>query len=719
MSLQIKNPDEENIELQLGDIIRITGPSDELNDKIFIIDYIDTNEMLLINDENLTKITLTFDENGAVNNYEITAIVVLDRADIAGYALQHDLLVDSFIEIEFINNIKIFGTIIDLNVDEDSIAIETNLPNKNIIYLNFNFRGIPHNMGIETIKKINALPVPIMVPIVEQIVEPIVKPIFKPIMPPIAESVESPNEEMIFEEEEPNIIYGKIEYSDAILEPVNQIIELNERQFRYSIEEQTSDMLEQMLALLPKYEQTPTNLKEIHTIITRFKQLRSEFSIFDINNKILSKTIFTATWKPLVPIITNFQSNLYWILYVGKQVKKLYSMIESSQLLYPDNVLAIFIDENLIDIKNIFTEYYTNNDPAENKYNRLINKLNQQFTPYENAQEILPNYVRTNVNNNLNIILDNNGEIDSYVANTNKPDQGNDNPYQTKKFLLQTYNTGLTQLHSTKSNASRMYATRIPLTTSDTLDTNSIMTLPEEFIRFSRVNLPGTNILNKSNLGLYFLNYWELFNNININRIEVDVNSVEQFVDEDFASKFKINQYILKNELENRPDGFIMTDELRTEMYNKFIYKIIPKTIRLFNLVKKYITKGLSFVQVVEYLEPFMIYNNHITYKQYSDINDFIQREIEKYKKEYITNTRLVKNIPKMVVTNSQFSNISTTCNKIIFNKYGYPGASSLIASAKLSTSELLRNIIMIDYGKLYNSAVAIENNNLTYSHKL
>ena len=209
MALQINSDIEENIELQLGDIIQITSASNELNNKIFLIDYIDTSQILLINDVDLSKIILTLDENGAINNYDIGAIVILDRPDISGYAFQHDLLVNSFIEIVFLNNIKIVGTIVDLNIDDDLIAIETNLPNKNIIYLNFNFKGIPQNLGIETIKKIVNIDdhskeiAPIISPIVDPFVVPFVEPIF-------AEELEMPEPEMPEEPqfEETEIIYN-------------------------------------------------------------------------------------------------------------------------------------------------------------------------------------------------------------------------------------------------------------------------------------------------------------------------------------------------------------------------------------------------------------------------------------------------------------------------------------------------------------------------------
>ena len=51
--------DDTEIELQLGDIIQITNPSNEIiNEQIFLIDYIDKSKTYLINTDSLEKIKL-------------------------------------------------------------------------------------------------------------------------------------------------------------------------------------------------------------------------------------------------------------------------------------------------------------------------------------------------------------------------------------------------------------------------------------------------------------------------------------------------------------------------------------------------------------------------------------------------------------------------------------------------------------------------------------
>ena len=72
----------------------------------------------------------------------------------------------------------------------------------------------------------------------------------------------------------------------------------------------------------------------------------------------------------------------------------------------------------------------------------------------------------------------------------------------------------------------------------------------------------------------------------------------------------------------------------KDQIYQKFINTIIPKTIVLFNLIKKYIIGKLSIVDVVGYLEPFNIYSNNLTYLQYKAITEFIDNKISNFNKK-------------------------------------------------------------------------------------
>ena len=47
-----------------------------------------------------------------------------------------------------------------------------------------------------------------------------------------------------------------------------------------------------------------------------------------------------------------------------------------------------------------------------------------------------------------------------------------------------------------------------------------------------------------------------------------------------------------------------------------------------------------SLYEVIGYLEPFMIYEDDLTYKQYIEITSFISEKIREHKKSFATQSR-------------------------------------------------------------------------------
>jgi len=76
MSLESKKEDIE-LELQLGDVIKITNPVNEnLNDQIFLIDYIDKTKAYLINTDTLNTIKVKISEDGVLGDGNISKIEI-------------------------------------------------------------------------------------------------------------------------------------------------------------------------------------------------------------------------------------------------------------------------------------------------------------------------------------------------------------------------------------------------------------------------------------------------------------------------------------------------------------------------------------------------------------------------------------------------------------------------------------------------------------------
>ena len=90
------------LELQLGDVIHITNPTNEnLNEQTFIIDYIDKTKTYLINTDTLNRIKVKISEDGILGDGNITMIEILSRADSPSFARQNGLLPGKWIKIIF------------------------------------------------------------------------------------------------------------------------------------------------------------------------------------------------------------------------------------------------------------------------------------------------------------------------------------------------------------------------------------------------------------------------------------------------------------------------------------------------------------------------------------------------------------------------------------------------------------------------------------------
>ena len=138
------------LELQLGDVIQITNPLNEnLNDKIFIIDYIDNSKAYLINTDSLDRIKIKISEDGTFGDGNITKIAILSRSDTASYAKQNDLLPGKWINIYFEGDFPVIITGEITNLEEDMIEVKT--IDGDVLYINFDYKGIPEDLPINTI----------------------------------------------------------------------------------------------------------------------------------------------------------------------------------------------------------------------------------------------------------------------------------------------------------------------------------------------------------------------------------------------------------------------------------------------------------------------------------------------------------------------------------------------------------------------------------------
>ena len=702
-----KEEKEEELVLKLGDVIYITDPTNEiLNDNTFLIDYIDAHKIKLLNADTFAKTQLLINSNGSIGDGTITGLNILSSNKNTGYARQNGLLSGTWVNIYFGGDTPVIITGEITNLENDMIELRT--LDGDIIYINFDYQGIPEDLPIETFEIRTKPDTSTTEEIYDKIDDKIddgyeleegeIHEYHDKVIP--TEKVKERIEELLF-----NV--GDIQFGE-MLGTVKENKTIDKDKYRFNIETQSTDLLDELVSTIPNMNRTSTVLNNIHTMITRFIQLREQSSTFDINHNLIGPIKITSDDKPLSKYLSNIKNNLYWIMLVAKNIKKVYEQDTQRTGLFGDYEL-INQDDNLVEMKQKFKNAKSNSGGEEqNRYIELYNSLNSYMTPFENDLTNKNQIVETSVNSDMNVIIDNLGDLYSTVVAKDA--------IVNRKFVINRYNLGLDRLQATNLKGSKMVSHRVKLTKNDNIAINSLITLPEPTVRFSQVNLPGSSILVKSNLSLHFLNYWQLLKE-NTKYTVVDINSLDneiEHTDTNFIDNIK--NYVLN--LSIKPDKLT-----NLEIYNEFLKVVIPKTRVLFKLVKKYIKGRLSMVDVINYLEPFLIYSDDLTFNQYKEIDKFINEKIKEYNKTYIEYSRafsVLKTLDKKR-SNRYLNPILEILNNnqaITANVFGWYGLDEN-GVINMSGSETLKKIKLADFGNLFNTAVAFENISLMFPDEL
>ena len=629
----MSSQEETNISLELGDIIELIAPTNEaINDKQYLVKYIDSTKMELVNIEDGNVLNLNIND-GNISDESITSIDLLDRATEPGYARQNNLIPNNWIDIHFDDSdipTIVTGQITD--IDNDMIEIKT-YPDNKTIYLDFGYKGIPNNLPIS---KINIRDPP------SQTLKPEVDPDMLASVPEESAieaeeeegtdvDVEVPIAQGDTEEEVKPMIDIKQQLKNMLMQAktvelgqdlaeINQVVDVDESNRRFGIEHQTNDLLDEMLSTVPNNKRTKSLLNSIHSTIQRFKQLRHQFSDFDEYGNINTHVVKGSTHKPLVNTLTKLDQELYWLLPVVKNKRKLYN-VESTESDEASDLLSLTLAETRVAEANIVDQYLSNNIPnGENKYEFLIKNLQPYFTPFTLPQSEDSELTTKRVNANITTVVDNQDDFFSSGAKNNI--------VKRQQYVLERYVEGLEKLKEVEIMKGVMATKVAELTPADTLCLKSILTLPEPAVRFSNVNLPNTSILDKCNYSMKFINYWLLLNKMtSVNNVSVSSDSEIDFTPETYLNE--ITNYV--NEIEE----VSMSDK-----YSNYLDSIVPKTKVLFQLFQKYIKNELSVYHVVSVLQPFMIYYDDLTFNQYNEMCQFIDERLIEYKKKFVTDQK-------------------------------------------------------------------------------
>lgn len=609
-----------NVALRLGDIVRLKAPSSQRGEhnKVFLVTYISPDRIDLAG-EDTTSLQIPI-KDGKLIDVDLTGIEILSRSGEEGYARQNGLLPDNWVDIHFGGDVPAVFTGKITDLDEDMIEIQTH-PDGHKIYLDFKYQGLPKDLPIDKIV-IRGAPEDEGVRYEDDATSTEgtsgedTATVVEGEDEGAADTVEVPIEKVREQLREMLLDADKIQIGEQ-LDAVTQVVEVPEGQQRFGLEKQTNDLLDELLSTVPNEERTRSVLNNLHRMVERFKQLRVSFSKFDEHGNAMMPKVQGAGHKPLVETLLSLDRSLLWLLPVVRSKKKLYN-VDVSPTEPQEDFVALSLAEARLGATGAIERYMGNDVPeGENKLAYLMNALNPYLTPFEAPNDVDRCLFSKTVGANLACVVD---TLEDFYASVASNDV-----VKRKRFLIQKYNLGLQRLQAEDQKDGSVLTKTVSLTPNDTACVTGLLTLPEPAVRFSRVTLPATNVLTKADLNRHFLQYWKLL------RATTRVSSQVVASDDKFDMDWP-----------NYLEGYrhFSTEKSGSDQYESFLETVIPRTRVLFDIMRKYIQGALSLHSVVGCLEPFLIYQRDLSFKQYEEIMDFVRDRVAQYKRDYVTYVR-------------------------------------------------------------------------------
>ncbi len=716
--------EEDNYILKLGQVIQFIAPSDVIHKKIYLIEYLDERKIKLINVDDLNTMTLKIFENEIVG-IEVERINILKNPDNDGYARQNNLLPHKWISITFGGDIPqiINGEITDLENDEIQI---TTWPEKQLLWINFDYKGIPENLPIlsilpienpkndidntdETYQEVSS----------DEVNE---KDRLKPI-----DSSEKENEEQYtstdyddnLNEYSDSDEYDELEFTkdtnethnkeeifidikDIVIGDAMGVIQeevvVDKANRRYTIDDQTNDLLNDLLSTIPTHEKTPKKLNKIHTDIERFKELRKNYLLFDEQGNSTIKLNDDSVNKPMTNVMLSGK-NAHWVLPVTSNVHNVYDIEVSDFEIFDDiNVKKVDIDTS--QYMEISNQYYSNTIPdGKNKYEYFLQETNDYFKPFDvrlNKNSIISN---VRINEPLYVVSDNVEDYHSHLVY--------DKSFYQHKFNIDKYIVGESIVYQDNLKFKSQPLKRRNITQNETYDLKGLIILPKPVIIQSKIYLPSTNMITRVNLYNNKLNISDVLHD---NTQYKTHNIVESDLLKDNTVK-TIDYKPYKIYSVQMSESFHYDDRDK-KLTENFLNATLPNTVDIINDIAEN-TFVLSIEDILNITEPYQIYHDNLHYNDIDVIETILEKQIVKYKQmksmsndtiqTYLKHKHVgPKHTPSVFLNllpeeNEQFSKIKEIFNSLYYN-----------VTKEDNRYEVIKNILLNDNGVLLFNAISL-----------
>ena len=762
-STKMTSPKEMISYLQYGDIIEVhSKKQDELDNKHFLVDYLDETKIRLIQIDTFNTYVFYITTDGEfVERDAIESIELLTRTKERGYARQKGLIVGKWLDLYFLGiDTPITGEITDLIEDQIEIML---YPSREPIYIDFAYRGLPEDLKIERFV-IRGRPRdqegPTSAPTESrEIAGP------REGGPTATMEYTADNEIIINTPDQEDIRYDpsyrdtlQLEYQDAneiVYGPEGEVTEHYEQRYEkvFSMDVQLESMLDEFLSNIPNAKRTERVMSNIQFLLERYRELHELFSNIDEETgEVLGIRKHGPKYKPLKEALTSKTGKALpaWLVPVA-QIKRNFYMDHEEYDFHETETDRVPLDSSIMTIVNMNTNQMPEQEIMERKsmpsaninpYTWSLQNLAPYMSPFSapNRQYYRPRPILFDVavaEDHWEAVIDNQvfgNAHDFYITNTVKNIKESEKlvasfqNLQPTKHVTQRFTTGFSFLEQESASAAggrrKIYVQNREFTPPDTISIGSWIMMPHEIVQFSRIYMPSLSIAKRA---AYSDIYW--MKRASLGRGDVNSTShIESRVLDDLtkniwrepvAATVPVN-YILDSSIwrnrEEQKEGQIPISDL----YEQYVDTITPNTFELIEHVQPAngSTPPMSLTDQVALLEPFLVYMEDMTYTHVNRIRYFMKQSIQSFVKRFHESKEakdeFIKRIQKWNQEMGEYVAYKNNMMKQIldhekiydlFRSYKIPAlgwTDTNYVALPLSNSEILHHVILRDYMALF-----------------
>jgi len=659
------------IELMRGDIIRILSDS-QLNNKIYFIDYIDETKLHLIPDmrnvsEPTAKMELELElVNGRFPSHIHSIELLYRNKKEQGYARQRGLIPGKWIEIEYItpeDNLKVivYGEIVSLADDTDCIGVSVYNPNpsqtqeRNVIYIDFEFKGLSPDLNIRSIKVCNK-PLSLLREReqekqaldksdgdkgendsefeeseheeAEEAEEAEVEEFDTTAAskhvnlefqksPPGPDDNRSAQNRMLDEGDKIAITFEPVTETESLSSSPSLIFIREEFRY-YSLEEQQQGLLEALIENAPtsKSYHLSTN-KEIARMIDRYTQLRDTYSSKSKDGILVRTPYYGNNYKPLLhaflypDLKTNgldYNSTTDWLVPIYVQKRKIYCTDPEEHPRFDTTIATVYdVVDRLTEEQEQYEAYMSKKSGTG--FYAYLNKVRLNITPYVEYEGTTQTLLK-------------HASAFEYIATCAS---------DIRSLVVPAFN-------KSKTWTTCLYTSRFIEDDSFPDRPTGYMVRPYPFVAFSALKSRVSSIMDKTNTRLTNevcdsnAHYrWSLTNNLNLNSSTScsalfkthDLDRIQSRdtgdtnLHERFANTMKTEMYF--------------SESLDTHVLNRFIPSTEELALKAMNYFKYYHV-SLSPMKLIANLSPFFVQPEHVTHDLFLHFSRFIHEHINVFK---------------------------------------------------------------------------------------